>query len=453
MTPLLSPALSHQRGSSAYASPTSHTDFGYGANARSYTPNRSPLEQLQEQQRQFQEQLARLQQQQNDLQVAAAAVVAASVSTSASNSPLISGHMSSRHATTPGFNDPHSAGPRDTSSPGYFSPLTSPALEASSRSQHFGHHAYSRQPHPLSALSSPALNPVGSSGGAQQTLSPALEPQNNADLADPDYVRALVGLLEAQSQSVEGSSNTVYPSPSPSTINQHLHMSPLVGPNGTIAGPHRHVPSKTRPSPMMKPTNHRSHGRHNSIGGANQSPGTFSVPASPAIQRVASQAGLSGLGYLPPAALQSHHPNPATQMMQSSGSLAASTPSTPSPVDLSQMMPPPPVPVHGAMKGVTPLTPASLMNLGSGLVDAPMRTNNNTPMPSGPRKQVTAPTQAKLPARKGQTSVHTSTGSKKYGSSTAAKRSLAIRPPGSVGSRTGKSRCCRERSITHRFTL
>ena len=284
IVPLLSPALTHHAGASTFVSPAGHAAFPANPNAHpnssstSYSHNhaRSPIEQLQDQHRQFQEQLTQLQQQQRQLQVTAAAVAASTSPNVPTSGP---GSGQSRPVSTPGAAHSRSTGSIGTPSPRYFSPLTSPALDGSARATHFAqHHGFSpafgpqghRQPHPLSALSSPALNPVGSSGGAQQTLSPALEPQQNGDSGDPEYIRALLGLLNGQAQG-ENHHQTFNQSPN----HQPTLASPLGGPtNGP--GPNRQsLPSKTRPSPMMKPTNHhRSQARH-STGSA------FSVPSSP----------------------------------------------------------------------------------------------------------------------------------------------------------------------------
>ena len=447
MTPLLSPAISSYQ--SATHSP---------ANLTAFTPqslpnvNRSPLEQLQEQQKQFQEQLVILQQQQRDLQATAAAVAAASHanhnnqngngntpgnSASIHTSPYIAAQ--SRSVSTPGLTGPHSAGSINTPSPQFFSPLTSPALEGHRNGQ-FAQHPFNRPPHPLSALSSPALNPVGSSGGAQQTLSPALGPQSNADMADPEYLRALIGMTEgAGAQQNEQASYQQYHSAMAHTT-QH-HSSPLVGPlQGT--GPHRQsLPAKTRPSPMIKPVNHRAHGKHAST---STTPGHFSLPTSPAIQRVVSQA-TPGIGYLPPAAIQPLSSGNTSGTGTSQSAFSTSTPSTPSPVDLNQLMPPPPVPVGGNAKGVVPMTPASLMNLGNGID----RSTNATPV-AQPKRQnsKTVPAAAPAPTKsQPKRSVAASSGKKMQSASrlaptAAGKRALAMRPPGAVGVRAGRFSGC-----------
>ncbi|WVF72353.1 hypothetical protein IAT40_007168 [Kwoniella sp. CBS 6097] len=466
MLPLLSPALSHSTSASTFNSPATTTAFSsqppsgqfnvtQGGNGNGFSNgNKSPLEQLQEQQRQFQEQLAVLQQRQLEMQATAAAVVAAS-----NNSPYISssGPSSgpSRPATTPGV----------TPTSGFFSPLTSPALEATSRvhRSHGHQHHFSpafnaqqaRTPHPLSALSSPALNPVGSSGGAQQTLSPALGPQTGADLSDPEYLRALVGMLDGPT-SIGEPAQPSYHSPSSIVSNSTaghstILASPALMPTGT--GPHRHsLPAKSRPSPMLKPTNHRSHQRVPS-----GQTGQYSVPTSPAVQKFHPNAsGMGGMGYLPPSAVDHRHLHTDTSQ---------STASTPSPVDLSQIMPPPPVPngTTKGKKGVAPMTPASLMNLASAPAAAPGPSTVNSkrnddvnygqqgvPPPPPPKRGGSGTRNAAkrqstvLPAANGAGNGAVAAGKKGAGKLAPAgsgaggaggKRALAIRPQGSVGVR------------------
>ncbi|BEJ16272.1 hypothetical protein CspHIS471_0508770 [Cutaneotrichosporon sp. HIS471] len=419
--PLLSPALSHHNPSN-YASPVAHAAFGSSGGrdaAHAAHANRAALEQLQLQQRQFQEQLALLQEQQRQLQATAAAVAAAS------GSPYLApqqqqqqsqSQSQGRPALTPGgVNGTHSTGTVSTPSPGgYFSPLTSPALEpAVSRSaalraaaQHLSPHLHSQQqraPHPLSALSSPALNPVGSSGGANQTLSPALGPQN-PDVNDPDYLYALQGILDGTSgPSADASANASISASGgyhSSPVIVPSHSSPAVGSSG--AGPHRSMPAKSRPSPMMKPTNHRSHVR-----------GASSGPTSPMPFKMTG----SGSGFLPPAAIDNRGVQP--QML---GGTSSQT-STPSPVDLAQIMPPPPVPSQGRPK--IPMTPASLMNLSKEGSESPEQPVASTSAPPPPRAAAKKATSAlvPLPPKRGSRLVPA-------GGSAAAKRALAIRPPG-----------------------
>nr|XP_018264144.1 uncharacterized protein I303_04026 [Kwoniella dejecticola CBS 10117]OBR86302.1 hypothetical protein I303_04026 [Kwoniella dejecticola CBS 10117] len=470
MLPLLSPALSHAT-STSFNSPSTQIAF----NAQSQQApgqqggNRSPLEQLQEQQRQFQEQLAVLQQRQLEMQATAAAVVAAS-----SNSPFVGGSNPSsgpsRPATTPGT-------AMTPTSAGFFSPLTSPALEATNRvqQQHFNRHQFSpafnaqqaRTPHPLSALSSPALNPVGSSGGAQQTLSPALGPQTGADLSDPDYLRALVGMLDGDPQGIGQSAQQAnYNSPSMASSSSAGHSTILASPaliptNPSGTGPHRHsLPAKSRPSPMLKPTNHRSHHqRVPSVTPNGNGHGTFSVPTSPAVQKFhpnPPQPNMVNMGFLPPSAIENRNLAPSTTSMSSA--------STPSPVDLSHIMPPPPVPSNNTSKtrkGVAPMTPASLMNLGSAPPNLDLHQNQNFMMEDtrlGPNGAIPPP--APAPAKRGASgnagkttrkqnvSSSNGAGTGKKGAGNKAvpvgggtgggKRTLAIRPQSGAASRAVK---------------
>ncbi|WRT66871.1 uncharacterized protein IL334_003834 [Kwoniella shivajii] len=457
MLPLLSPALS-QSTATSFNSPSTHIAFNSqpsSGHLSAHGSNRSPLEQLQEQQRQFQEQLAVLQQRQMEMQATAAAVAAAS-----SHSPFIGSNPGSsgptRAATTPGA----------TPNSGFFSPLTSPALEASNRNQMHGHRRHfspafnpqqSRTPHPLSALSSPALNPVGSSGGAQQTLSPALGPQTGADLSDPEYLRALVGMLDGNPQGLGDPAQSNYHSPSMTSSSTAGHStilaSPALIPTGT--GPHRNsLPTKSRPSPMLKPTGHRSHQRAPS--GTLNGNGTFSVPTSPAIQKYhPNPPHMGGMGYLPPSAVDHRNLAPSGTSLSSA--------STPSPVDLSHIMPPPPVPngTSKSRKGIAPMTPASLMNLASA---APIMENvksstgrredesdhcqgGRIPPPAPPSdKRGSAGTNGRNTRKQNGTNGNgNSSGGKKAagsklvpvgGGTGGGKRALAIRPQGGIASRT-----------------
>lgn len=501
--PLLSPALSSHAGQSAFASPANTAAFSSGSLPVQLTPQSfshsvasSPLEALQIQQRHFQEQLLLLQHQQRQLQATAAAVAVASSNntnpTSASTSPYVGGTASgqtsasghSRPANTPGVPNGTSI---STPSPHYFSPLTSPALEATRQYQqqqgqqhqqqqqsHFSP-AYSahqrRTPHPLSALSSPALNPVGSSGGAQQTLSPALGPQiTSGDMADPDYLRALTGMMDQtqqQNQGVaqagnDGSSGFQQPMFNPQT---GTLSSPQVNAS-TSTGPHRaSLPIKSRPSPMMKPTNHRSHHIHPH---GHSRHGSLSNSASPTILtsgRFQNQIPLpgSGTGYLPPSVIdhrgvQAHH---QSLMTNSSSGLHGDAHSTPSPVDLTSMMPPPPLPKNNS-KGVTPMTPASLMNLGTGSGNDANAAYNNSLEGSAvvPKRQaaVKAAQITKAAAKKGSGAAgvaglsgnagsasgsggasgqNANAAGKKVKIAPVGKRALAARPAG-VGVRAGE---------------
>jgi hypothetical protein len=204
--------------------------------------------------------------------------------------------------------------------------------------------------------------------------------------------------------------------------------------HGQGPGPNRQsLPSRTRPSPMIKPSPaHRSHHSRHGSTSAQQSP---NVPTS---QRF-SGASVPQPNYLPPAAIDqrgviAHH----QQLAQST------TSETPSPVDLSTIMPPPPVP-NGVVKAVTPMTPASLMNLGG---RAAVEQNNAESQAGPSKRQVGArAAQNTRPVRKAVTSGtasvtssanNSSANGKKVKIAPAGKRALAARPPG-VGVRAGKS--------------
>lgn len=512
----------------------------------------SPLEALQIQQRHFQEQLALLQHQQRQMQATAEAVVAAGAGAgvSTSNSPYVAAAgtsnsgSSSRMATTPGTGNGHGGPHSANASPSYFSPLTSPALEATRGNGNGNHHGFSRHhhnqtvsqhyspgfdprsnkrtPHPLSALSSPALNPIGSSGGAQQTLSPALGPQNNADMSDPEYFRALVGMLDNQGQqtlqhqqppqhhqqqhqqsngglrsnqsrrsltqdSGNGGMSSAHPSPiNVQSIDTASLSSPLVGPSSATStsgpGPNRHsLPVRTRPSPMIKPTP-AQRGHHSRNGSTQHSPivNTSLQQQQRYNNYVHGMATVPHPNYLPPAAIDQR----GVQQHQHQMTLST-TSETPSPVDLSTIMPPPPIPGSSGVKGVIPMTPATLMNLGAGrpagaVADAAV--SNGTSSKSGksddrdtssssqphtqsqlPKRQAarnsthsqsqSQASQSSKPARKtgaggsGSTTptlAPTNSGAaggasngKKVKIAPAGKRTLAARPPG-VGVRAGK---------------
>ena len=394
--PLISPALTQE----SFASPANGTAFAPSAGSHAFGSNQSPIEALQEQQRHFQEQLTLLQHQQRQIQ-ATAAVVAAS--TSGSNT---SPYGPSRAEMTPGGGG-HSGGTTSisTPSPGYFSPLTSPALEASSR--HYsaftpGYPNNGRAAHPLSALSSPALNPIGSSGGAQQTLSPALQPQNESEMADPEYIRALVGLLDSQNahQGFPTQSDKM-PQPQQAT------------------GPHRTAPQKSRPSPLVKATSRKSHSRHGSLNtlGMPQS-GTFSLPSSPISTKFPHMG--PPIPFLPPATIDQRGAAAAA-----AAQAALSTVSTPSPVDLSAMMPPPPLP--SSLKSLIPMTPASLMNLDK-LPDESPKKGVKSSARIARRGTAGSIGQQVVSGKKGQTPIKI-TGN--------GKRMLAIRPSASFSMRHG----------------
>lgn len=379
-------------------------------------------------------------------------------------------------------NTPGMHGSTETS-PQYFTPLTSPALEATRQYHSFGAGGNGRhmQPHPLSALSSPALNPLGSAGGAQQTLSPALLPQNNSELSDPDYIRALVGMfdvpppagpsnptnyqhMDPQLRRTNGDGPLPYLSPSlggqsyafgsqsshqPSPLTpNHTGLTPMLGPsssslsangsgssNGHATGPHRQsLPAKSRPSPLVKPVNHRSHIRHPST---HQS---FSQPSSPHVLK-----GIQPGTYLPAAAMNEKYGN--------GNGREGSVTSTPSPVDLTSMMPPPPVPMPNPHKGLTPMTPAALMNLGPGSgsggrrlvlprVDTSSGINGSAPG-TGSQKPLTKKAAAALAAGTGSTPNGSAPGAAGTPATAATKKGKIVTGKkagkGGVGVRAGKS--------------
>ncbi|OXG22604.1 hypothetical protein C366_00922 [Cryptococcus neoformans Tu401-1] len=454
----------HPSSRSVYDSPTSHLAFNAHGHRSSFSSmsTRSPIEQLQRQQQQFQEQLVLLQRQQLEMQATAAAVMAASVS------PCI------------GLNGPSSTGPRPSVTPGMtpsssntgmFSPLTSPALEATSypHQSHVSLHSQQFSPaygsqqigtsHILNtALSSPALNPIGSTGGANQTLSPALNPQNEVNTVDSDYLRAFMGMLDGTNSgnSTPGGElpQPSYQSPSMTSTstagNSTIISSPALYPQGVGTGPHRQsLPFKSRPSPMLKPTHHRSHHR-------NSGSGNVSIPPSPAVQKYHPDASM------PPAAMNAGLPPPAIEHRQIQSNLSVSSTSTPSPVDLSHIMPPPPVPTGKpkARKGVLPMTPASLMNLGS----AEKHGSLSVPPPVPPKPQTSSESNSSIDTVTAATSFGSTSksvaGKKKSGSQVGkktagsklvpvgtTKRTLAMRPQTIVGVRAATKAAAAAASI------
>jgi len=384
-------------------------------------------------------------------------------------------------------------------SPNYFSPLTSPALGPANRNSYSGQ-SFSpsvsshtrRTPHPLSALSSPALNPIGSSGGAQQTLSPALGPQNNVEMADPGYLQQLTGYLEGSHESYQNPYDA-YQNQNNIQIqqdsqNQHYYGSPVIPTNGQLSnlaspamgasssstGPHRSsLPSKTRPSPMMKPSSSRGHGRQSSHGHALPSPGLPQMSGmtplvmSPHISSPHTHHKyhnpIPGVGFLPPSAIDQKGVAQHQKSLQS----GASTTSTPSPVDLAQIMPPPPVPGSSSSngngnsrnKGMTPMTPASLMNLSGKQLAASTSASTAAGLTRRPSAKTgqssTSVTSSGRLVKKASV-----TGSPALGpigkkgiaskimngsavNAAGGKRSIAIRPNGVLGVRACKSFLCR----------
>ncbi|WVO17026.1 hypothetical protein L204_104713 [Cryptococcus depauperatus] len=426
MAPWAQPEGMPQTSQSAYSSPATHATFMPAVHRNSLPPlsSKSPIEQLQEQQRQFQEQLAMLQRQQLEMQATAAAVIAAS-------SPYVGSSTQGSNTTTT---------PSVCASPAaFFSPLTSPALEATNRTSHHFSPAFggqkSRAPHPLSTMPSPALNPTGSSGGASQTLSPALNPHNAVDMADPEYMLALNEILDSNGRTTPvGEQQPVYPSPSAPSGNALL-SSPALYPSNVGTGPHRQsLPVKSRPSPMLKPSNHRSSHRNS---------GNTSVPTSPAVQRYHPDASMPSAlnsgsggqsGFLPPSAIENRVPS----------NVSVTSSSTPSPVNLNQMMPPPPVPAgnNKSRKAVLPMTPALLMNLSPANSIQPQERHKpiqgySVPPPSAPKRQNPGSSVSTMPKATGKGGQKRAAGSKMM-SVGNPRRALAARPHSGVGVRAGK---------------
>jgi len=149
----------------------------------------------------------------------------------------------------------------------------------------------------------------------------------------------------------------------------------------------------------------------------------------------------AGMGFLPPAAIDQRGVQQQQQQQQQQS--ISSTHSTPSPVDLAQIMPPPPVPAQGSRpKSLMPITPASLMNLGKPEAEAEAESSKSgaaaaaaaapasaPPVRAAAKKAATVIAPASQPAPKRGSRLVPS------GGAAAAKRALAIRPPGGVGVR------------------
>lgn len=123
-----------------------------------------------------------------------------------------------------------------------------------------------------------------------------------------------------------------------------------------------------------------------------------------------------GVGFLPPAAIDQRHHQPQGPPSN-----------TPSPVDLAQIMPPPPVPAPSRPKSLMPMTPASLMNLKSEAQAASSAQSSSAPSAASQPEPEAEAGSSKLPARAAKKAAP------KRGSRlvpTPPKRALAIRPPG-----------------------
>lgn len=266
---------------------------------------------------------------------------------------------------------------------------------------------------------------------------------------DSDYFRAFMGMLDGDNSRNSTPAGELpqpsYQSPSMTSTstagNSTIISSPALYPQGAGTGPHRQsLPFKSRPSPMLKPTHHRSHHR-------NSGSGNVSVPSSPAVQKYHPDASM------PPASMNSSLPPPAMEHRQVQSNLSVSTASTPSPVDLSHIMPPPPVPAGKpkalkTRKSVLPITPASLMNLGS----AEQHESQSIPPPHLPKSQASSESNSSTPTVTPATSFGSTSkqaagkkqasgqaGKKTAGSKLVpvgtTKRALAMRPQTTVGVR------------------
>lgn len=371
-TPLLSPAMTTQ-GGSLNTSP--HFSVGPNAHARpetGSTDTQRQLEAIQMQQMSLQRQLDQLQQQQHHTQYPQHSQMAAYVS------PIINPQMQSNYGGALALSEgtPLQGPATAQSNPQeFFSPLGSPALNPS-------HHGVSSRGRHRSSLSN-AASPATTQGNVLQqypssqvhdtaTVSPALLPQAghhvqrfmNLDSNGQAYLTEWAKLLSDNSttptsQTSEASAssplhrNTTelssqFQGDYAATSHQHPRQTTTrpASTRSPALGPHRSGNGKSRPSPMIKPS--QRPGRSN-LGNSS------SVSSSPLV--TASIGGNQS-----PAVLNGgmHPANSTVDGSNGSGSL--------SPVDLSTiLMPPPPVPQRGesGSANFAPITPATLMQIGA----------------------------------------------------------------------------------------
>jgi hypothetical protein len=391
-TPLLSPAMGSPStvGSGSRGSPNFVTG-SYGSN-----PSQQGLaQQIQQQQQQKngkdvlgmdqQAQLHVLQQQQLAIQKQLDMIQrqqAQAQQQQVAGSPFLS-PMINPQGTTGTFTAPYQGSSRGTSTSHptpkseFFSPLTSPALnpvqmgfrsgsQQGSQSMHQGgqghvmnnehmrHRSLSGAVAPSPVVQGGMMNnsrfppPTRSGSGMEQTMSPALLPQPDAwrqtqPMTSQAYLDELAKMINGNGQEqglgmsmdyTNGEYGLAQDQAVQKRKNSTVGKSPALRPSRSSA-------ARSRPSPMMKPT--QRPGR----GGAN------TVPPSPLIT-----------AYTPMVA-------PASARMATFDNEHFQSESL-SPVDLSQMiMPPPPAPLqagrsskHPGQGRVAPITPATLMQIG-----------------------------------------------------------------------------------------
>lgn len=318
------------------------------------------LEAIQMQQINLQRQLDQLQQQQHQTQYTPQGHRTPYVS------PMINPQIQSNYGGALAFTEgvPPQGPPSAQASQEFFSPLGSPALNPV-------HHGVPLRARHRSSLSN-ATSPVSSQGsfapqyppqGNDSTLSPALLPQGGhhvqrfIDANGQAYLTEWAKLLADNastptSQNSDGStSSPVHRTASeaghqPNDSSHHRQTNGrTVSTRSPALGPHRSGNGKTRPSPMIKPSQRPGRSNLGNSTSLTSSPlvtGSFGTQPSPALL-------LAGM----------HSANATVDGSTGSGSL--------SPVDLSSiLMPPPPVPQRkeSVSANFAPITPATLMQLG-----------------------------------------------------------------------------------------
>jgi hypothetical protein len=250
--------------------------------------------------------------------------------------------------------------PSHASTQEFFSPLGSPALNPVHngkplRARHRSGPSSTTSPVSAQGNFAPPYHPQGN----DTTLSPALLPQGGhhvqrfIDANGQAYLTEWAKLL-ADNASTPNSQNSDASASSPvhrtdgqlpGDSNQHRNGR-TVSTRSPALGPHRSGNGKTRPSPMIKPS--QRPGRSN-LGNST------SVTSSPLVNAT------NGSHFSPAMLLAG--------MQSASGTIDGSTGSgSLSPVDLSSiLMPPPPVPQRkeSVTANFAPITPATLMQLSS----------------------------------------------------------------------------------------
>lgn len=334
------------------------------------------LEAIQMQQLNLQRQLDQLQQQQHQTQYPPQGQGTPYVS------PMINPQMQSNYGGALAFTDgvPIQGPPSHPSTQEFFSPLGSPALNP----VHHGKPLRARHRSGPSSTTSPVSTqgnfaPPYPPQGNDNTLSPALLPQGGhhvqrfIDANGQAYLTEWAKLL-ADNASTPTSQNSDASASSPvhrngdgqlpGDSNQHRNGR-TISTRSPALGPHRSGNGKTRPSPMIKPS---------------QRPGRSNLGNSTSVTSSPLVTATIGNHYSPAMLLAG--------VQSASGTVDGSTGSgSLSPVDLSSiLMPPPPVPQRKASvtANFAPITPATLMQLSSVSIPNP---HENTVTPRAIQEQ------------------------------------------------------------------